>query len=201
MTESNYDELGGPDPADPLLDPDDEAERDYTPETADYPDPGDPAADPGANLYDTTWSPPDRQPRATRYGTTLSEEREGESLDARLSEEEPDVQAELADQPEGPGGGPDRLARSAEQVELGDGGTLELDRDEIADVLGGEPDAGDQPGTAAHYDGAQPRAGRLVDPDDGAHADTEPDLIARDAGRAGDGASAEEAAVHLVDGE
>jgi hypothetical protein len=46
---------------------------------------------------------------------------------------------------------------------------------------------------------ADPRAGRLVAPDEGAHADEEADVIATDVGRAGNAASAEEAAVHVVE--
>ncbi|MDT4923169.1 MAG: hypothetical protein QOG01_882 [Pseudonocardiales bacterium] len=46
---------------------------------------------------------------------------------------------------------------------------------------------------------AQPRAGRLVAPDEGAHADEEKDEIATDVGRAGYAASAEEAAMHIED--
>ncbi|MER8069796.1 DUF5709 domain-containing protein [Streptomyces sp. NPDC094034] len=42
------------------------------------------------------------------------------------------------------------------------------------------------------------RSGRLVAPDEGAHEDTEKDMIARDVGIDGAAASAEEAAVHLV---
>src|SRR6516225_1995802 len=42
-------------------------------------------------------------------------------------------------------------------------------------------------------------AGRLVAEDEGAHPDTEADLVARDAGIDGGAASAEEAAVHVVD--
>jgi hypothetical protein len=44
-----------------------------------------------------------------------------------------------------------------------------------------------------------PRAGRLVAPDEGAHDADEPDVIALDVGRAGSAASAEEAAMHVVD--
>lgn len=44
------------------------------------------------------------------------------------------------------------------------------------------------------------RAGRLVAPDEGAHEDTEKDLVGLDAGIDGAAASAEEAAVHVVDG-
>lgn len=46
---------------------------------------------------------------------------------------------------------------------------------------------------------ADPRAGRLVAPDEGAHERTESDEIASDVGRAGSAASAEEAAMHVVD--
>jgi hypothetical protein len=48
-------------------------------------------------------------------------------------------------------------------------------------------------------DGADPRAGRLVAEDEGAHEDEEPDLVARDVGIDGGAASAEEAAMHVVD--
>jgi hypothetical protein len=43
------------------------------------------------------------------------------------------------------------------------------------------------------------RAGRLVAPDEGAHPDEEKDEIATDVGRAGYAASAEEAAMYIVD--
>jgi hypothetical protein len=45
----------------------------------------------------------------------------------------------------------------------------------------------------------QERAGRLVDPDEGVREDTEKDLVGEDVGIDGAGASAEEAAVHVVD--
>ena len=48
-------------------------------------------------------------------------------------------------------------------------------------------------------DGADPRAGRLVAEDEGAHPDDEADLVARDVGVDGGAASAEEAAIHVVD--
>jgi len=48
-------------------------------------------------------------------------------------------------------------------------------------------------------DGPDPRAGRLVAEDEGAHADAEEDLVARDVGIDGGAASAEEAAVHVVE--
>ncbi len=48
-------------------------------------------------------------------------------------------------------------------------------------------------------DGPAPRAGRLVAEDEGAHPDDEADLVAHDAGIDGGAATAEEAAVHVVD--
>ncbi|MEU7283525.1 DUF5709 domain-containing protein [Streptomyces sp. NPDC045431] len=45
------------------------------------------------------------------------------------------------------------------------------------------------------------RSGRLVAPDEGAHPDTEKDVVARDVGIAGAAASAEEAAMHTVPDE
>jgi Family of unknown function (DUF5709) len=48
-------------------------------------------------------------------------------------------------------------------------------------------------------DGPDPRAGRLVAPDEGAHPSSEADLIAQDTGIDGAAATAEEAAVHVVD--
>jgi hypothetical protein len=96
--------------------------------------------------YDVGYSPPDRRPGATRYGTTDLEQAQGESLDQRLAEEEPDV-----------------------------------DPDSFTDVP------------------ADPRAGRLVAPDEGAHDDDEDEEVAFDVGRGGNAASAEEAAMHVID--
>jgi len=48
-------------------------------------------------------------------------------------------------------------------------------------------------------DGPDPRSGRLVAEDEGAHPDEEPDLVARDAGIDGGAATAEEAAMHVVE--
>lgn len=120
-------------------------------EDADDPDPAEQLT--GEDLeepFDTGYSPPERRPAATRYGTTGLEQAEGESLDQRLAEEEPDID-------------PDQ-------------------------------DAGDE-----DYTEPDPRAGRLVAPDEGAHSDLEKDEVAYDVGRAGSAASAEEAAVHIVD--
>lgn len=64
--------------------------------------------------------------------------------------------------------------------------------DDVGDLAGGngellDDQVGDQ------------RSGRLVAPDEGAHADRETDLVAEDVGIDGGAASAEEAAVHVVE--
>ncbi len=67
-----------------------------------------------------------------------------------------------------------------------------------------EPDiwADDRP-PADDYDiedsAPDPRAGRLVAPDEGAHWDGEADEVASDVGRSGGAASAEEAAIHIIE--
>lgn len=48
-------------------------------------------------------------------------------------------------------------------------------------------------------DGPDPRAGRLVAQDEGAHPDVEAGLVAHDVGIDGGAATAEEAAVHVVE--
>ena len=101
----------------------------------------------GAELdepLDTSYSPPDNSPVATRFGNTAAEQAEGESLDQRLAQEEPDITA-----------------------------------DDISEE-------------------AAPRAGRLIAPDEGVREDHE-GSVAFDAGKAGSAATAEEAAMHIVD--
>jgi hypothetical protein len=59
-----------------------------------------------------------------------------------------------------------------------------------------EPDVDEDDLAAADE---QPRAGRLVAPDEGAHPDEEADEIATDVGRDGQASTAEEAAMHIED--
>ncbi|MGI8666372.1 MAG: DUF5709 domain-containing protein [Jatrophihabitans sp.] len=61
------------------------------------------------------------------------------------------------------------------------------------------PDVDEELLTGADPGAQSPRAGRLVAPDEGAHADEESEAIGYDVGRAGNAASAEEAAMHVVD--
>ena len=104
------------------------------------------------DVLDEGYSPPDREP-AIDVPTPAEEER-GESLDQRLSEEEPDV------------------------------GTV--------------PDVIDPYGDDSAGEVGEERSGRLVDTG-GDLLDTEKDLLAQDVGIDGAGASAEEAAMHVID--
>jgi hypothetical protein len=75
----------------------------------------------------------------------------------------------------------------------------DLDDEEPEDSAG-DPDAAEEDLDGLLLDdGPDPRAGRLVAEDEGAHADTEADLVANDAGIDGGAATAEEAAVHVVE--
>jgi len=125
-------------------------------------------------VYETGYSPPDHEPSNTRFGTTWAEENRGETLDQRLAQETPDP----------------ALAEDPDSDLEGD----ELDEvDDVAeDALGDGEDLVD-----GEVGGA--RAGRLVDPEEGIGPDTEKDLIGRDVGIDEGAASAEEAAVHIVD--
>src|SRR4029077_3989034 len=104
-----------------------------------------------------------------RFGDTATEQSEGESLDQLLSEEEPDP-------------------------------VLDFDDDDDEDEDLEDDDAGDEDVDGLLLDdGPDPRAGRLVAEDEGAHPDAEADLVASDVGIDGGAASAEEAAVHVVE--
>jgi hypothetical protein len=134
--------------------------------------------DPGDDPLDRGVAAPQRWSAAIRHGSTATEQQGGESLDQLLAEEEPDVAADADDEPIGDLGG---------------------DK-EAGDQDAGDEEAGDEDVDGLLLDdGPDPRAGRLVAEDEGAHPDEEADLVARDTGIDGGGASAEEAAMHVVD--
>jgi len=108
--------------------------------------------DPDETL-DSGYSPPESY-RGEGFGTTADEALQGESLDERLRQEEPDT---------------DPYAEVGEDLDDGEVGSQ--------------------------------RAGRLVGPDEGFGEDTEKDLVGEDVGIDGAAASAEEAAVHVVEDE
>lgn len=138
--------------------------------------------------------PPDRDAPVVAvddFGTTAEEQAEGESLDAKLSREQP-----------GPDLLVDPLAGPVDPTIA-----AEADSDEAAaqaqfdsDVMNPGPTS-DPDSPVSLYDhgrlGAASRpVGRIVQPDEGAHTDQETDSVAYDAGAAGGGPSAEELAVN-----
>jgi hypothetical protein len=186
-------------PEEPVMDFDEESTLDQE-ETFDPIDEADNTNDPNASIYDTSWVPDDRPNRRTDYGDTLTEMREGESLDHRLSEDEPDLlEQELGDPV-------DQILGQRSDTE--DDPNFEEDPDaRLATEADDDPrvraelaeEGGDTDVPAPEFEEQQERAGRLVEPDEGLESDTEKDMIAYDAGISGAGASAEEAAVHLTD--
>ena len=124
---------------------------------------------PGDDPLDRGVVPPERWSAGVRFGDTANEQSEGESLDQLLSEEEPDP-------------------------------VLDFDDDDDEDEDLEDDDAGDEDVDGLLLDdGPDPRAGRLVAEDEGAHPNEEEDLVARDVGIDGGGATAEEAAMHVVE--
>ncbi len=130
---------------------------------------GDPG-DLGADPLDRGVAPPERWSAAMKFGSTADEQEAGESLDQLLAEEEPDTALDVDD-------------------EVPEGSEDDEDDDEADEYLDG----------LLLDDGPDPRAGRLVAEDEGAHPDEEADLVARDIGVDGGAASAEEAAIHVVE--
>jgi hypothetical protein len=82
-----------------------------------------------------------------------------------------------------------------EEPDIGAG----LDDEPPEDTYGDEDAADEYVDGLLLDDGPDPRAGRLVAEDEGAHAASEADLVAHDAGIDGGAATAEEAAVHVVE--
>ena len=133
-------------------------------------------APPGSDPLDRGVAPPERWTAGIRYGTTESEQERGESLDQWLTQEEPDVDAGL------------------DGEDLDDEQLSRLVRRSAGENLAEE----DLDGLLLD-DGPDPRAGRLVAEDEGVHPPAEPDLVAHDTGIDGGAATAEEAAMHVVD--
>jgi len=102
-----------------------------------------------------------------------------------------------------------RFGSTADEQEAGeslDQLLAEEEPDAALDLDDDLPEDGEDEDEADEYvdgllldDGPDPRAGRLVAEDEGAHPDNESDLVARDTGIDGGAASAEEAAVHVVE--
>ncbi|WP_213450489.1 DUF5709 domain-containing protein [Rhizomonospora bruguierae] len=128
-----------------------------------------------------------------RFGTTAEEQRVGEDLDAKLAQEEPDVEVGS------PAGDPSRRLTDEATAERA---TEESTRD--ADVLDDGPPLASNPGSPVSlYDrpdvpgGADPAVGRLVQPDSGFGEDTDKEEIALDSGER-TGELPEERAMHQI---
>ncbi|HVD29364.1 MAG TPA: DUF5709 domain-containing protein [Mycobacteriales bacterium] len=189
----------GSDPQDPVIDFDEESTLDDN-EVLDPIDEGDGDNDPDASIYDTSWVPDDRPSHRTDYGDTLTEMREGEPLDRRLAEDEPDLLEQELGDPVDQILGQRRDAEDDPDFEEDTDARLATEADDDPEVRASLAEAGgDTDVPAPEFEEQQPRAGRLVEPDEGLESDTEKDMIAYDAGISGAGASAEEAAVHLTD--
>ncbi|MGN9909080.1 DUF5709 domain-containing protein [Phytohabitans sp. LJ34] len=139
----------------------------------------------------------DRPEAIDRFGTTAEEQREGESLDDKLTRETADpamrnvgerrdatpspIEAEAFD--------PDPLSEETDRVD---------DQTPLDDTGPVDPRT-DSPVSMYDTGAGTGSVGRLVEPDEGVRADTEGSSIARDAGAAGGAPSAEEAAIHEVE--
>ena len=125
------------------------------------------------DLLDEGYSPPERPRGVDAFGTTLAEQRQGETIEQRLAHEEPDPSTAFEDP----------LAES-DKVGGDDPDAIEVEDDFLGDEeVGGR------------------RSGRLMAPEEGAREDTESELVAEDMGIDGGGSSAEEAAVHIIEDE
>ena len=163
----------GSDMTEPFGSPDQDIDADHLVETPESLSEVDPEQMPIDRGIEET----DRPLGAEKFGTTHAEESAGESLDQRLAEERPDVG----------------------------------EHDPVDDIVAANPQAfGEDPSIVdeqtlddAYGDREAPDAapldiGRLVEPDEGAHTDTEKDVVARDVGIDGGDESAEEAAIHEI---
>lgn len=148
---------------DPHPEPETDSYGDYSVDAEDQLQPADTLDDPDVeDALDRGYSPPEKYSVAQGFGNTPQEEAQGETLEQRIAQEEPE---------------PDPYA------------LRDLGEDEIVD---GDLDSGEV---------GDERAGRIVEPDEGAHEDTEAGLIGTDVGIDGAAASAEEAAMHVVPDE
>jgi hypothetical protein len=128
---------------------------------------------PGDDPLDSGVVPPERWSAGIRRGTTADEQERGESLDDLLAEEEPDTTLEDLEEAE------------------------EEDEDETDEQ---DEDEGDEDVDGLLLDdGPDPRAGRLVGFDGGRYPRRQSELLAHDVGVDGGAATAEEAAVHVVE--
>jgi hypothetical protein len=130
------------------------------------------ASAPGDDPLDRGLATPERWSAAMKFGSTAAEQQSGASLDRQLAWEDPDDGLDTAEGPRGDVGW-DENATDADISAL------------------------------SSSDGPDPRTGRLIRAynDEAAYRTWETDAIARDIGIDGGGASAEEAALHVLPDE
>lgn len=135
------------------------------------------SGEPGEDALDSGYSPPDSARGSYAHGVTAHEQGYEETIDERVKQEVPD--------PNSAYGAPDNESGlDGERSGGDDRDSIDADDDWLGDAqIGNE------------------RAGRLVSPDEGSGEDHEDQAWATDAGVDGGAASAEEAAVHLIDGD
>jgi len=129
------------------------------------------------DVINRSWVAPDRPMFSGHHGETAAEQAEGSSLEERLAAELPDVDG----------------ARPGEEV---------LPAEQPLDDALGEDVAAEDLVVTDDPEGNEVgdfRAGRLVEPDEGAHEDVDKDMFATDVGIDGGAASAEEAAMHVIE--
>lgn len=127
------------------------------------------------DVLDRGYSPPDSARGSYAHGVTPAEESTEETIEDRIKQEMPD--------PNSAYGAPDNES-GLDEDPLGGDDPDAIDADE--DWLG-DAEIGDR------------RAGRLVAPDAGLGEDIDKDEVAEDVGIDGAGASAEEAAMHIIE--
>ena len=133
--------------------------------------------EPGEDALDAGYSPPDSARGSYAHGVTAHEQGWRESIDERIKQDEED--------PHSASGAPhDESGLDTDRVGGDDRDSIDADQDWL-----GDPQIGDH------------RAGRLISQDEGGGDDTDAELWARDVGIDGGAASAEEAAVHVIDGD
>jgi hypothetical protein len=147
---------------------------------------------------DEGYSPPGRWSSGQRFGNTAYEEATGETLAQRLAQEEPDT--DPYGWPASGGEGRQVGGIRAGHLKAYDLGPQEpiVERAEQSEWAGPSASlAGEEPYWDRQVGG--PRAGRLLSSDEGVGEDVEKDVVAFDVGIDGAGASAEEAAMHVIE--
>jgi hypothetical protein len=129
------------------------------------------------DVLDRGYSPAEKLHGSIAHGVTVEEQQHEETIEERIRQENPD--------PDSAYGAPENESGLEEERLGGD------DPDSIAaeDDWVGDREVGDE------------RAGRLVSPDEGVGEDHDEELVGEDVGVDGAAASAEEAAVHVIDEE